>query len=495
MRPPWNTRSHRLSRSSGPSRNVMSFTRRRVPVGPQRRMLGCPERRVLGGLQWRVLGAFLAFVLCLSADAAAQRAVSVPLLDVGAIRLELEEDEELSLQLPDGVATNGTIDSVRVTRNAPSIARVVLEEPSSTSRVLRILPAPDSSGTFTLRIFYTLPIVASDLDTVTFADVEGIIRQRTDIRPGILQNSESRRGRPGLVRVLSPELELLAEIRADASGRFPGVQIPDRASYIIQAAFTKDDELFGFVRTISVTPERQGADIELPVIRLISFDGLAEAGIDSALFKEHVLMVTRGRAERWDLEEMNGVYVDDRSSEGRFSRAEIEQISARFTQPDAVPAFVGGRAFHVASGASTGARPFQITGSKVVPDCGWIVIVPDSTMDGSSASHAEDSDGDGYYDNGVIRLNPARAARFGSTARLVTYEAGRVLGMDGDSDPMNFTFTMMVPGIGPQVPESPTGIDRKTGAILYDEGIRSHADLDAVLGLQFDPPAANLTSK
>jgi hypothetical protein len=245
-----------------------------------------------------------------------------------------------------------------------------------------------------------------------------------------------------------------------------------------------------------VTDVGEGDDIHLPIIEAIPFDGLDEVGMDSAAFRNHVQMVTHEKMLRWDVEATIGVFIAERTRRGRFSPQEIEQIRALFTEPDAVPRFIRGRKFRVVTtGNTTGSAPFRVDGRDVVADHGWIVIVPDSTMEGSSASSADDTDGDDTYDRGVIRLNPARAARFGSTRRLVTYEAGRVLGMSGDSDPLYFPYTMMVPGIGPQVPDRPTVVDAKTAAILYDENLPVKVDFDAILGLQFDEPTADLTAE
>ncbi len=432
--------------------------------------------------------AFTAADVANAQDAAiAQDAPAAPIFDVDRIRLELQEDEDLSVRLAEDFITHGTLDSVAAVENAGVIGEAHVDS----SRSLRVAPAPEASGRFALRFY------ASNPDTSVFADVSGVIAPRTDLPSGVLQSIETRHGRPGVVRVYTTERELLAEVRAGSTGRFPGVQLPvDRKEYVVQAVITKGDEVFGYVRTIAATVPRLGDDIDLPAIRTIPFDGLAEVGMDSSAFREHVLMVTRDHINRWDLDALRGIYIVDRTPRGRFDPGDIQQIKDLFTASDAVRGFVRDREFRVVDGRSAGgSRPVRINGSTVVPERGWIVVVPDTLTDGSSSSSAEDVDDDGTYDRGYIRLNPARAARFGSTARLVTYEAGRVLGMAGDSDPLNFAYTMMVPGAGPQVPEKPTPIDRKTGAILYDDGVPVNSDLDLLLGIAFDEPVTNLTSQ
>ncbi len=397
-------------------------------------------------------------------------------------RLELTEDEPFVIPVAE-LTADLDLDSVRVVLGEGIIGEAVLD-----GGELRIRPAPDSAGSFALRIY------SSPADTIRVAELDGVVSPRTDLRAGVLQSSESHEGRPGIVRIYTTARELLAEVRAGESGRFPAAQLPrDRDEYVVQAVITRDGEPFGFVRTLNVQVPGIGEDLEIPRLRTVPFDGLAEIGMDSLAFREHVLLVTRGLINRWDLEAMNGVFILERSRRGWFSEREVQLIGSLFADAAGVPAFVRERAFDVYESRGSNRTPYGYTAEGIEPAAGWIVVAPDTMNDVSSWSRVDDLDGDGIYDRGLIAIHPKRAARLGKMDRLVIYEAGRILGMAAGSDPLFFPYTMMVPGAGPQVPDRPTVIDEKTGAILYEPSFSVLLDVEGLLGLQFDLPAVDLT--
>jgi hypothetical protein len=170
----------------------------------------------------------------------------------------------------------------------------------------------------------------------------------------------------------------------------------------------------------------------------------------------------------------------------------LDRIKHLWTDPAAVPRFIEGRVLRIVSGSDVSSNaPFTYVDGALRAKKGWIVIAPDMKIDASSSSRVDDFDGDGRYDAGAILLNSSRAEQFGGIDRFITYEAGRVLGMVGRVDPLSFARTVMVTGIGPQVPEAPTLVDEKTGAILYESDFAPLSDVIDLLGLHFYEPAAD----
>ena len=241
---------------------------------------------------------------------------------------------------------------------------------------------------------------------------------------------------------------------------------------------------------MNLTVRRSGEDISIESLRLVPFAGLPEVDVAPAEFREHVLRVTRGTIKRWDLDKINGVFIAASTARGRFTQREIQQMRELFGAEDAVPAFTRGRIIPVHDEGSLAAIPYHYADGRFDPAPGWIVVAPDSTSSVSSWSDATERNSSGVYDRGVIVVNPPRAARLGDAGRLVTYEAGRVLGMIGNSNPIFFEHTMMVAGAGPQVSDRPTAVDRKTAAILYEDSFPVGLDLELLLGLEFDATAA-----
>lgn len=405
-----------------------------------------------------------------------------PVINVGGLRLHTNEDAILVVPLRSSVVSNGVLDSIRVQTGEALVAGVRFETDS-----LFITPALDSSGAFTLRFY------ASNEDSSAIADLEGVIAPVTDVRAIGIESNETDSRRPGLIRVYNGDDDLLVEIRSDEAGRFSPVQLPvNSLHYVVHAVITRDGEPFGYNRTLSVELRSMGDDLKLPPIRAIPFDGLYENDVDPETFRNHVLEVTQGRIARWDMDEFAGVFIADRAGNVRFSRTVLDRIKHLWTDPAAVPRFIEGRVLRIVSGSDVSSNaPFTYVDGALRAEKGWIVIAPDMKSDASSSGRVDDFDGDGRYDAGAILLNSSRAEQFGGIDRFITYEAGRVLGMVGRVDPLSFARTVMVTGIGPQVPEAPTFVDEKTGAILYESDFAPLSDVTDLLGLHFYEPAAD----
>lgn len=310
---------------------------------------------------------------------------------------------------------------------------------------------------------------------------------------GQLLDAETGRATAGIVRVYERGTLRLIESVEARNGVFrvsdPGVQ----DTIIIQARLMSGSTPASYVRTIRV--DARAAGPHSVDVALASYRGLAEVGISPDRFASFVHQFHARFGFRIDTAAVQGVYIvrtnplttEEGASRGVIATDEMERIRLHWTDPNGIPALLGGFVPTVVFGQDGDALPIEIatdaSGPYIKAKDGWIVIVRDATRGEAfcciatvSGRGPDPKTSGGGYHIGTIML--ALQPRFD---QVIVHEAGHMIFDAGHPNALPRGGSIMS---APLELTQPSVADIKAAALLRNP-LLFGADKADVLGLAF----------
>ncbi|MFC1648925.1 hypothetical protein ACFL1B_05700 [Nanoarchaeota archaeon] len=318
---------------------------------------------------------------------------------------------------------------------------------------------------------------------------------------GRIENNETDVGMESKVRIYDPDGNFLDEADTNASGEF-SVEVAAFSSYIVQAA-KWDNGQEGYVRTVRPGVQNTGDDISDLLIRAVPFDGLAEAGVsvddfyqhmDEVNFNGNMQLFNHDGLTRLDIENFKEVYIYQTNEEtensvpkGSYTLAQQQYVQSKWVNPDMIPVLFGGNTLNIIIGQDGDVnKPAALNNDGwLVPETGYGIILPDSTMTGAGRTSVVDEDGDGLFESFKMRINWEEGERIDGYDHSLIHEGGRAAGMaTAFTLPHNKTVT--TGGAGPTLLSEPHEIiDPKTGFVAYEVTFAPLEKIDDVMSKEF----------
>jgi hypothetical protein len=182
---------------------------------------------------------------------------------------------------------------------------------------------------------------------------------------------------------------------------------------------------------------------------------------------------------RWNLDNLAGIEILSINSltGSSFSDEQIGIIQSKIKSPTEVEVFVRGKEL---DSLIKGGNHYTIVGSEIIPEEGWIIIVPDSSINGGFTMpwYLNGNNSTGIINRARIKINPTYVLQDNPTT---SHEFGHAfIAQNGHANNNFSSYTIMPENI---FLISPGVADKKAGQIIYEETYSPRENLDNILGM------------
>jgi hypothetical protein len=282
--------------------------------------------------------------------------------------------------------------------------------------------------------------------------------------------------RQGTVKLFDSSNNLLGY---SENGNF-NLQASNPASTItIQGAIKEGGEWKSYVRTMNFDGTRDHSNVALRTVSFPTFCSNAD-------FKAHMgetNTYSLNGLSKWDLDKLQKVEVlkyNPVNSSITFTDERQEFMRSKITNPSDVRIYVEGRNLDVQVDTienQDSQKHYSLLGEVVIPDEGYIIVVPVSGLAGGQA-FVWDANYDGEIEK--VKLNIGTGA---VNDAVVSHEFGHGLISPDHAYTLSNALTIMVPS---GIPEQPRVADAKSAKIVYENTYLPKEKRDDILGQSFN---------